>query len=301
MALKQTIFLMIDFFSYSLFRITALWIAFFPAVLLYAFSDFIAFLLYSVIRYRREIVRKNLINSFPGKQLNEIIKIEKKYYRNLADLLVETTQMTYLSRKQLANQCTFKNSELLDTYFKQGKDIIAIISHYANWEIGGFALATQTDYDIVALYKPLKNKYFNKWLIKNRTNFGARLVHMNDAMRYLKNKNGKPVFLVVLSDQTPAQSTSLYWTNFLNQETPLFLGAEKMAKMLNAVVVYCDMQRIERGKYTVEFVNLFENPKETTKNEITECHTRLLEKIIRKKPEDWLWSHRRWKIKKNIA
>ena len=265
---------------------------------LYAFSDFISFLLYTVIRYRREIVRKNLLNSFLDKNINEIIQIEKKYYRNLADLLVESTQMAYLNSKKLSEKCIFKNPEFLDNYYKQGKDIIAVISHYANWEIGGLALASQTDYEVVALYKPIINKYFDKWLIKTRANFGTRLVNMKDALRYLKNKNGKPVLMAVLSDQTPVKSNSLYWVNFLNQETPVFLGAEKMAKMMNSVVVYCDMQRVARGKYTVEFISLTEKPKETIDHEITDLYIRYLEKIINNTPENWLWSHRRWKVNK---
>ena len=155
----------------------------------------------------------------------------------------------------------------------------------------------------IGAYKPLKNKHFENFINKSRQKFGGFPVPMHDVVRMaLKmSQEGKPFFLGLISDQTPAKGDIRYWTTFLNQDTPVFLGTEKIAKKTNQPVLFCNMRKLSRGRYEVDFVVLTENPKDTKPYEITEMHVRELEKLIRETPEYWLWSHRRWKHKRKNA
>ena len=255
-------------------------------------------ILYYIISYRKKVVYTNLKNSFPEKSEKERKAIAKKFYKHLADLFIENITIHFIKEKEILKRVKFTNIEILTNYYKQNKSVIAVLGHYGNWEYYlGMPLITK--YLFVGVYKKLSNKLFNKLFIKTRSKFGAEPVEMHNTLRTLiKYANEKKLnFAGFVSDQTPTKSESHYWTKFLNQDTPVFLGVEKIAKKTNQPVVFLYMRKVKRGYYQVEIIKLFDNPKETKEHEITECHVKLLEKIIKEEPAYWLWSHRRWKHK----
>jgi KDO2-lipid IV(A) lauroyltransferase len=268
-----------------------------PFWFLYGVADVIFLFLYYIIRYRRDVVSTNLNNSFPERSEDERKQIERRYYRYMADLMMETIKMITVSEKSLRKRMKPTNPELVEHYFKQGRSIIAAAGHYCNWEMAALAFGLLTNEKRIIVYKPQTNEVFNDMFNRVRARFGAILVAMKQTLRTMIALKNDLTFSVLVSDQTPNYHEINYFTNFLNQPTAVFLGIEKLAKMMDAAVLFYRIDRIKRGYYTYTLVPLIEKPKETTGHEITEAHVHYLEKMIQENPQYWLWSHRRWKYK----
>lgn len=288
-----------DRLFFYFFYISVRLLAFLPLKVLFVLSDINLFFIYYIFKYRRNTVRKNLKKSFPEKSRKELKRIEWQYYRHFCDLFVEVNYTLFVSKRRAKKLVTFKNIELIDKLYEEGKSVIVAGGHYGNWEILSL-FALYVKHTVIGAYKPLNNKHFENFINKSRERFGALSVPMNDVARMAitMSQEGKPFFLGLLTDQTPAKSDIRYWTTFLNQETPVFLGTEKIAKKTNQPVVFFKMRKVSRGRYEVELELLTDNPKDTKPYEITEMHVKALEKLIQETPQYWLWSHRRWKHKR---
>ena len=264
----------------------------------YIISDFLFFVTYYIVRYRRNVVSRNLQNSFPGKSIKERKLIEKKFYHHLCDSILETLYYDRISFEESKERVKYLNPELLIRYMEQGRPVVAYLGHYNNWEwIVNWPLFS--NHRFYAIYKKLTNKAFGRFYYNLRSRFGAIPLERAETFRTLKEDTQKaiPTLSAFIFDQTPRVNEIQYWTTFLNQDTAVVVGAEKVAKKLNAVVIFAHPRKIRRGYYEVEYFLITENSKETTKFEITEQCTQFLEKIILDKPEYWLWSHKRWKHK----
>lgn len=272
-----------------------------PAPLLYLLSDFIFIVLYYVSGYRKKVVTTNLTNAFPEKSIKEIKRIQKKYYVHLSDIIVETIKTLTMSRKFTMKHCTFSNEAktLFDTYFTQKKNIIVVMGHYGNWEWSCSSFSLTCPQKPLVLYRPLRNSYWDKFMIRLRERFGAKTIAMNNTFRQMLALRNKVSATVFAADQTPPPDNA-FWITFLNQETAVFKGTELIAKKFNYPVVFASVRKQKRGYYEVYAVTLFEEPAKTSDEEITKAHTRMLEEEIRRQPEFWLWSHRRWKHKKPV-
>ncbi|GAB2689958.1 lysophospholipid acyltransferase family protein [Mucilaginibacter koreensis] len=272
-------------------------VSFLPFWLLYLIADVLYVLLYYVTGYRRKVVEENLRQAFPEKTDGEHKTIAKKYYRHLADLMVETIKMLTISRQEVIKRVHIVNPEVVTDIFKKGKSVIGALGHYGNWELNALSLSLLFDERRIIIYKPLSNSYFDNLFKKMRSRFGATLVPMKSTMRKLVEYKNERTITVLLSDQTPAYSEIQYFTKFLNQPTAVFLGVEKLAKLTSSEVVFCDVRQVKRGHYKCTFVPMFTEPKQTAEYEITNAHVRYLEEVIKHEPQYWLWSHRRWKFK----
>lgn len=270
-----------------------------PLRLLYIISDLMYVLVFYIFRYRRHVVFINIKNSFPEKSTREIRKIAKKFYRNLCDLLVETVYQTGMDEQEIKKRVKYNNPEVIQEYFDRGKDVAAVLGHYGNWEwMCGFPLIT--NYKCITIYKPLTNKIFDNFLLKLRSRFGADLVPMQTAVRkiYEYRKMRIPTITAFISDQAPARGNSKLWVKFLNQDTAVYPGVERIAKKMDMAVVFFKMKKVKRGYYEFDFIPLFDSAKGIGNQDITKVHVLMLENQIREKPEHWLWSHRRWKLKR---
>jgi KDO2-lipid IV(A) lauroyltransferase len=267
-----------------------------PLGILYLVADFLFVILYYFPSYRRKVVWTNLKNSFPEKSDEELRRIEKKFYRHLADLFIEVLKITHMPAKELKKRFIVENAEILDKMREQGRDVVAVCGHYNNWEWMS-AIPLFTDIKCVSIYKPLKNKLFDKFLNKLRTKHGMVVTPMSNIVREIINDRSKGIrtMSAFISDQTPARDDIKYWTTFLNQDTPVYLGAEKIASKYDMAVIYFTNRKIKRGYYTLTLEVLFESTKGLPEHAITEAHVRRLEELIRENPEYWIWSHRRWK------
>jgi KDO2-lipid IV(A) lauroyltransferase len=272
-----------------------------PLRILYIFSDLLYVILYYIVSYRRVVVATNLKNSFPEKTEAELKVIEKKFYRHLSDLLVETFKLTHMTTKEQMNRFTYSNLEIIDKLREEKRDIIAVLGHYNNWEWPTL-LPYYLKYKTVIIFKPLQNKYFNNFINTQRSKFGIVLTPTSQVIREIVNYriNQVNTVSVFISDQIPAKGDIRYWTTFLNQDTAVFTGAGKIAAKYDMAVVYFHIQKIKRGYYNLDIELLHDHTAGLSENLITETHVRRLEEIIREKPEYWIWSHRRWKHKKPV-
>lgn len=270
-----------------------------PFWLLYSVSDFLYFIIYKLVGYRKKVVITNLKNSFPQKSDEEINMLTKKFYSFFCDWIIEMIKSITISEKEALKRCHFTNKEIIDQYYNGGKKLIFVMGHLGNFELGDAEIATNSNYQLYSVFKPLSNKYFDRLIKKKRTRFGSKVVAMNDTFRTMMRLKDNPELNATLfiADQTP-QKNNAYWTTFLNQETPIFWGTEIIAKKLNYPVIYISMKQTKRGYYEITPELLCDNPATTKKGEISEMHTKRLEKNIKEQPEIWLWSHRRWKHQK---
>lgn len=270
-----------------------------PHWILYGISDFFYFMIYHVFGYRKKVVNENLRNSFPEKSEKEIKDIERKFFRNLTDIMLETVKEFTISPKAIKKRFKFVNPEEFQKHYDNNKSVMMLMGHYTNWEYGVTA-PLWVPQECWAVYGKLENPVMDKYLVRTREKFGFTLYPMEktyDVM--LQHKQGDKLYMF-MADQSPHHAKIKYWIPFLNQETPVHIGAEKLSKMLDLAVVFIDIQRVKRGYYEITAHTLFDNPKETAEHEITDKYFEILEGVIRKKPENWLWSHKRWKYKKGV-
>jgi len=284
--------------EYILFRCFQAFIGIMPIRGLYVLSDINSFVVQKIARYRRDTVYKNLRLSFPEKSEVEIRRISRDFYQNLCDVAIESIKGYSLNVDELMDRYRCLNPEVANEYFDKGQSVIFALSHYANWEWGTQVAGTIFKHDVFSFYKPLSNKYIDKYLRKQRALRGMKLCSIYQTKFIFRSEDEMPRAYFLVSDQNPSSRRKSYWVKFLNQDTACIHGIESYARLFNLPVIYADVQRVNRGHYTVTLDVLCDKPKDTQTGEITTKYMNKLEEIIVKKPEDWLWSHRRWKAKK---
>lgn len=285
--------------NYILYYLFLLPISYLPFPVLYLFSDFIYLVLYQILGYRKSIIHNNISNSFPDKSDAEILQIEKEYFSHFCDLIVESVKAFTISDSQAQRRFTTLNPELPDKFFDQGKSVAVVGGHYGNWEMFAITVAQQIKHKPVALYTTMTNKFFDSKMKSSRSRYG---LNMHSLQRYreagIDDFQDDLTATIFGSDQSPRKTQRAYWAKFLNQETAIQFGLEKFARRYNFPVVYGDIHKLKRGYYNVEYHMVCEDPSVLPEGEITKRHTRILEDIINKRPDYWLWSHRRWKLKR---
>lgn len=271
-------------------------VSLFPRWLLYGCADVIFVLLYHVFRYRRKVVEGNLARSFPEKTERERKDIGKKFYRYLCDLILETLQTLTMSPDFSLRRIKLDPDAeaLFRKYHSDKQSVILVMGHYGNWEWAGNTFSLLGLHQLYVIYHPLANKYFDGFMSGMRKRFGTRLIPMKETYREILKHRSETAAYAFIADQTPPPENA-YWTGFLNQDTPVFRGTELIARKTGYPVLYASIDKVKRGFYTIRVEVLSEEPSRTGVGEISELHTRLLESDIRKRPELWLWSHKRWK------
>ena len=281
------------------FHIVRLWMQFqsvHPYWLLYLKSDCYYFLVYHIARYRRKVVRDNLLHSFPEKGEKEIKTIERHFYRNLCDMFVEAPKMLRMKPNGYKYRIAYTNLELVTQLYERKKNIFYAIPHSGNWEWFGKMMCDLTPHNCLAVYKRVKNPVFERLMLYLRT-YGCNLemVESNSVLRRLVQLRDSQNAVLMMADQTSFGHESDYWTTFLHQDTCWFTGIERIAKKLDYAVVFVSMVRKGRGRFEVTFETVCDNPKEAAEGQIMEQYVRCVERFINENPDNWLWSHRRWK------
>lgn len=274
-----------------------------PLKVLYVFSDILYFPLYYCIRYRRRIVHNNLISSFPDKSEAEIIDIEKKFYSFFCDYIMETVKLFSISGNQIRRRMQFENLDQIEEVFQAGRSCSVYLGHYCNWEWISTLPANMNRSRICAqIYHPLESSVFNRLFLYMRGRFGAYSIPMDDSFRTVLDWKKKGVLNIVgyISDQVPGYNNIHYWTDFLNHDTPVFTGAERISRLADTAIFYADISRPRRGCYVCRFIKMVDNPEQCPKFSITEQYFRLLEGTIQRSPQYWLWSHKRWKRTREV-
>jgi KDO2-lipid IV(A) lauroyltransferase len=266
-----------------------------PFSVLYFKSNIIAFLLRVIISYRKKTVTNNLKRCFPQKTKKEHSLIIKKFYKNVADILLESFKGLFLSKKIFKKHFRIINPELLDKYFEEKQSVICLAAHYANWEWGVQAVDMQIKHQAISIYKKLNNPYLEKWFLKKRSRLGMQLFEMaqtKEAFAYAQENSSA---IILAADQHPSNKYACILADFFGERIGFLHGPEAYVSKTKWPVVYFDIQRVKRSYYTLEVIPLSEKGENLEKGELTQRYANQIEKILRKKPEDWLWSHKRWK------
>jgi Kdo2-lipid IVA lauroyltransferase/acyltransferase len=271
-------------------------IACLPFRALYIFSDFLYFII-RLTGYRRKVVLANLKNSFPEKSQAEIYLICNNYYRYLCDLVLETFKTLRMTEKETLERVKFHNTSWLEKLYQDKRSIMIVMGHYGNWEWAGPSFTLNTKFQLVVIYRPLSNDYFEKMMTRMRTRFGTRITPVDKTLRDMVTYRNEITATAFIADQT-ATKQNAYWTTFLGQDTAVFTGPEKLSKKFNYPLVYMNVCRKARGYYDITPELLFEMPETTMENEISERFINRLEAEIKRDPVPWLWSHKRWKHKR---
>ena len=269
-----------------------------PMWVLYRLADVGYLLIYYVLKYRRGIVRQNLVSSFPEKTNSEIVNIEKQFYRWFADYFLESIKLLSISRKQLAKRLTIINADLIENDFKEGTHVAAILGHYCNWEwLSAVTIGLPNNRVVALVYKPIKNKIINHLFYCLRLSQGGVPVAKNDILRALvKYKKQQTMTLFgYIADQSPRWQNIHLWLPFLHHQTPVFTGSERIMRKMNNAVYYAEMSRPKRGYYTCTFRLITKEPNSLPENDITRRFFEMLEVSIKAQPHLYLWTHNRWK------
>ncbi|HIA06681.1 MAG TPA: acetyltransferase [Flavobacteriales bacterium] len=282
-----------------------LWvIALLPMPLLYLLSQFIYVLGYHVKGYRKKVVFENLRNAYPDKGEAELILIAKEFYHNFCDYLVETVKLIYSNERRTRNMVSFINTELIDSLYKDGRGIMMLQGHFFNWELALMLGQDGGKYQRYVVYQKLTSQIAEKMIYRLRGRYGTKLLAMYQTVDTIKgNESNKtetsvPSMYLFGADQSPMRHKIEYWSWFMNQDAAIFLAPERLSKEYNLAVVYLDLQKVERGKYTIEYSLITDAPDTTEPHFITEAYVKKLEEAIERNPSNWLWSHKRWKNKK---
>ena len=279
----------VKFAPFYLFSLLPFWIIF-------AISRFAYFFLFVVFGYRKKVVYQNLKNSFPNKSKEEIHSDAKRFYKHFCEVFLESVKLLTIPSKQIKKRYAFKNIELLEEFYNDQKSIILYAAHLGNWE-WMTSLQLQTQYQMYSFYQKQSNGYFNEFMIHVRERFGNLCIESQSGFKILlqNTKQKNLTITYVVGDQSPMSKSSMHWTRFLNQDTAFLVGADRMAKKCNQQLIYPHVTQKKKGYYEIEF-KVIEMDSEV---EPIEIYANLLEKNIKEHPELWLWSHRRWKRKRN--
>lgn len=273
-----------------------LWlISILPYRLFYGFSDFMFFMLYYVVGYRKNVVRDNLKLTMPEKSAEELKQIQKDFYRHLCDLLLEMVKTMHLSKEEVIKRYNVQNIEVIQEMEKD-KSVLIVCSHYANWE-WNTSVNNYINSKGFAVYQKIGNVYFDRLIKKFRSKWNTTPIEQKETVKTVirNQQQGITGIYGMVSDQSPMASRAQYWSSFMGIKVPVFNGAEVLARKLDLAVVFLKVSKVKRGYYKAEFIPITRNGKSTKEHEITEQFLRLTEQQIKERPEHYLWTHRRWK------
>jgi KDO2-lipid IV(A) lauroyltransferase len=267
-----------------------------PFPILYGISDFLFFVSYYLVGYRRKMVWKNLKNSFPEKTEHELRKIEREFYRNLCDYAVETLKLITIRKEELAKRMAFKNPEVVVQHLAKGQSVLILAAHQFNWEWllvqGAIVYSVPMDF----VYQSVNNKFFDNLSYQTRTRFGAYAIKRQEVAREAVKRKNILRGIAIVADQYPGYGRDKkYTTTFLNQETVFFYGVHQLAMLTQYPIVFYEMKKVKRGYYETTAIEIATPPYAKDGDRVTEAYVRAVEKGIRQNPSGWLWSHNRWK------
>jgi KDO2-lipid IV(A) lauroyltransferase len=243
---------------------------------------------------------KNLRNSFPEKTEQELKKLSRSFYIYLSDTLVETIKSFTISNAGLRKHCAINNYDVVQQEIDKGRNVMFVLGHYGNWEWGGGALARRAPIPLKAAYKPLSNPYFEKLMFRTRSRLNIWLIPKRKLLTHLKDNSDQQTLLVLIADQSPNPKEH-FWVNFMHQDTAVVTGMEKIAKQYNYVVIYSTIANVGRNRYEIRFKKITDDPTSLPPVALTQMFMHELEQDIQSNPAPYLWSHRRWKLKKPVA
>ena len=281
---------------YYLLLILVYPIALLPLRVLYVLSDVFFFILYYLLDYRKQLVYDNLKHAFPEKSDKELKRIRRKFYRSFCDQWIETLKLLTITEKEL-NKRLAANWELLHRLHAEGRNTYIMLGHNFNWEWGNVAMQYNNEQQFAGVYLPLANEAFDKLMMRARTRGGGWMISMK-AKKGMTRLEGVPHIMGLIADQNPSNLKAVTWLPFMNREAPFFKGTEQMARRAKGAVVFLGIKKIKRGYYKMHMELYTKDASTTEAGDITKAYVHFMERQLRAQPENWLWTHRRWKYRR---
>jgi len=271
-----------------------------PLRALYAFSSFLYLLAFYVVRHRHQVIRGQLEKVFPDASDAERERIHKRFLKNFCDVVVEVLKSVSMTEADMRAHVNIVNLSEARRHLDAGRSVMLVTSHLCNWEWLLHGVTLQLGYPVDAAYKPLHDQWAERLMLKIRSRFGARLVPAKELLADFLRRRGIVRAVAMNADQAPVSTDKRYWTQFLGQDTAFYIGAEQIARATRLPILYVAVRRIRRGYYDVELRPLWDGREVTEPNAVTERYARACEIDVLKSPADWLWSYRRWRLKKPL-
>jgi KDO2-lipid IV(A) lauroyltransferase len=271
-----------------------------PMRALYAFSTFLYLLAFYVVKHRHQVIREQIEKVFPESSDAERAAIHKRFLKNFCDVLVEVLKSVSMTDADMRAHVRIVNLELARSHLIAGQSLMLVTSHLCNWEWLLHGVTLQLGYPVDAAYKPLHDQWAERLMLGIRTRFGARLVPAKELLADFLRRRTIVRAVAMNADQAPVSTDQRYWTRFLGQDTAFYIGAEQIARATRLPILYAAMRRTRRGFYEVELKPLWDGRERTAPNAVTERYARACESDVLKAPADWLWSYRRWRLKKPL-
>lgn len=265
-----------------------------PFRVLYVISDFVYLVIYYVVRYRREVVKRNLLIAFPEKTAAERLKIEKEFYQLFTDSFIEMIKLISISEKSFSKRMK-GNFEELNQYLGKYQRVQLHSGHFFNWEFMNLALGYYSKYPFLGVYKPISNKAFDRIIYNMRKRFGTHLISAYDFSNQFIKYSKDSYAIGIVADQSTLKLDKAFWYPFFGLATPFVTGPEKGAKKNNTVVIMATFERVKRGYYKAHLETMTTAPRETPDGYISKQMIRFIEDAIKKNPANYLWTHKRWK------
>ena len=271
-----------------------------PMRALYAFSSFLYLVAFYVVRHRHQVIRGQLEQVFPDASDAERELIHKRFLKNFCDVVVEVLKSVSMTDADMRAHVHIVNLDVARRYLDAGQSVMLVTSHLGNWEWLLHGVTLQLGYPVDAAYKPLHDQWAERLMLKIRSRFGARLVPAKELLADFLRRRGIVRAVAMNADQAPVSTDKRYWTRFLGQDTAFYIGAEQIARATRLPILYVRVRRVRRGYYEVELSPLWDGREVTEPNTVTERYARACEIDVLKSPADWLWSYRRWRLKRPL-
>jgi Kdo2-lipid IVA lauroyltransferase/acyltransferase len=253
-----------------------------------------------VVRHRHQVIREQLEKVFPDWSDADRERIHKQFLKNFCDVLVEVWKSVSISEADMRARMQILNLDVARRYLDAGQSLMFVTSHLGNWEWLLQGVTLQLGYPVDAAYKPLHDPWAERLMLEVRSRFGARLVPAKELLADFLKRRGIVRAIAMNADQAPVSTDKRYWTRFLGQDTAFYIGAEQIARATRLPILYVGVRRIRRGYYEVELKTLWDGREPVPPNTVTERYARTCEADVLKRPADWLWSYRRWRLKKPL-
>lgn len=278
---------------YGVFSLAAM----LPFRVLYFISDVLYVLVYKIVGYRKKVVKKNIHNSFPDKNSKELLAIEKEFYRHFCDYFVETIKTLRITDEEIRERMVFENLEIVEQLTRDGNSCLMSLGHCGNWEwVPSIILHLPSQIKLGMVYKRLSSKDFDDFFLRLRSRFGPRAIEMKSIYRTIvQNRNeGVTMLIGFLNDQRPRPSANEFWVKFLNQDTVVQTGMERIAAQMGFAVTYLDIKKVKRGFYKCTVSAITADASKEDEHVVSEIYTRKLEQTIIENPAYYLWTHNKW-------
>jgi KDO2-lipid IV(A) lauroyltransferase len=267
---------------------------------LYAFAGFTYFMAFYVVRHRHQVIGEQLEKVFPHASVAERRRIHQQFIRNFCDVMVEIVKSLSMSDAAMRAHVRIVDPAPARSHLDAGRSVLLVTSHLGNWEWALHGVALQVGYPLDAAYKPLHDAWAERLMLEVRSRFGARLVKAQELLADHLRRRGIVRALAMNADQAPVATERRHWTQFLGQDTAFYIGAEQIARAMRMPIIYVVMRRVRRGYYELEFSQLWDGQERAESGELTERYARACESDVYKSPADWLWSYRRWRLRKPL-